>query len=299
MISVENIEGAARTDAGRVRSRNEDYVLLSAEEVPGIDGRHRVFCFVADGVGGSRGGEFASRRAVEVASRHLAGIKDREDPVARLIESIELANAELLKSTSDMVNGSIAATTMVAAIVTEDSAVIANVGDSRAYLMRNGTVRQITEDHSLVASLVASGAISEAEALRHPHRNVILHCLGSEPEPTVDLFEVDLQPGDSLCLCSDGLTRHLNDSEIARHVSGATVAAAVDAMIEQANARGGFDNISAAVVKIRSERQGKDESLQPLGVGQDGKLPLGLELGIYLAVLMVLMQLVIEKFTSN
>ena len=104
---------------------------------------------------------------------------------------------------------------MVATVIHDDVATFANVGDSRGYHLRNGLLVQITKDHSLVARLVEEGAISEAEAANHPRKNVILHSLGSEDTPQIDIFNVDLAPGEQLILCSDGLTRHVADGEIA------------------------------------------------------------------------------------
>jgi protein phosphatase len=137
---------------------------------------------------------------------------------------------------------------MVATAISDQIAYIANVGDSRGYHWRRSSLRQVTKDQSLVAKLVEEGAITEAEAAVHPHRNVILYSIGSEKTPKIDLFEVALDPGDIIFMCSDGLTRHVSDKEISDILGEEQLETATSHLIQLANQRGGQDNISAAII---------------------------------------------------
>jgi protein phosphatase len=139
-------------------------------------------------------------------------------------------------------------TTLVAAVVRGNHATVANVGDSRAYIVRRGAAHQVTEDHSWVADQIRRGAITEQGARSHPFRNVILRALGHEEEAEPDLFEVRMAPGDRLLLCSDGLTSMISDAEIASLVATTSPANGVAALIEAANAAGGHDNITVAII---------------------------------------------------
>jgi protein phosphatase len=153
------------------------------------------------------------------------------------------------------------ATTMVAASIAGNLAYIGNVGDSRGYLWRRQGLRQITKDQSLVAKLVEEGAITEAEAAIHPHRNVILYSIGSEKTPQIDLFEVPLELGDKVILCSDGLTRHVSDQEISDIVAKAELETAVATLVDLANQRGGQDNITVFIINYGSKPEAApDES---------------------------------------
>ena len=137
------------------------------------------------------------------------------------------------------------ATTMVAVVVAGDRAFIANVGDSRAYLWRKGELQQVTRDQSLIAKLLEEGAITEAEAATHPRRHVILYSLGSERDPRIDLYELALQPGDQILLCSDGLTRHVSDDELAIILGEQDPEEATAALVRLANERGATNIRSA------------------------------------------------------
>jgi protein phosphatase len=132
----------------------------------------------------------------------------------RLVNSMQTANTNLRQLVAERNQNKRMATTMVATAISDQIAYIANVGDSRGYHWRSSSLRQVTKDQSLVAKLVEEGAITEAEAATHPHRNVILYSIGSEKTPKIDLFEVVLDPGDIIFMCSDGLTRHVSDKEI-------------------------------------------------------------------------------------
>lgn len=237
-----------RTDQGRVRDHNEDFVashLPSSPEEESLNGRLYI---VADGVGGSDAGEVASRFATERTIHHYVANSDTADWGERLRQSMLTANTELRKLSSTQYEGLRMATTMVALVLHGDEATLANVGDSRGYIWRNDTIRQVTKDQSLVARLLEEGAISEEEAANHPRKNVILHSLGSEKAPQIDLYDISLQPGEVIVLCSDGLTRHVSDEEIANAVGQMSADQATESLIELANSRGGEDNISVAIL---------------------------------------------------
>jgi PPM family protein phosphatase len=164
---------------------------------------------------------------------------------------MQTANLELRQMVADSDGNGRMATTMVAAVRhDENQATLANVGDSRGYLLRDGRLRQITKDQSLVARLVEEGAITAEEALHHPRKNVILHSLGSENAPPIDQFRLLLQAGDILVLCSDGLTRHVSDEEIAAMALADPPETATEKLIRLANERGGEDNISVALLRL-------------------------------------------------
>ncbi len=219
----------ARSDTGRVREGNEDRWVVRDEG--GV-----VLMAVADGVGGEEGGEIAADAAVvELADRFFAAPRERtlED---RLGDAIRDANTAVLRAAESSGNHQ-AATTLVAAVVARDHLVVANLGDSRAYLLRDAGVRQLTEDHS--------GAVA----------NAITRFVGDPRGVQPDLFVEDLRPADRLVLCSDGLTRHVTPEEIATTVGAQPADAAADALVALANARGGEDNVTVVLYETRGVRR--------------------------------------------
>jgi protein phosphatase len=250
MQPVASISAALRTDTGLVRGHNEDFVAAFEPATPEDQARHGWLYIVADGVGGADAGEVASQFAAERAIHHYLG-SDGGLPVAeRLLESMQAANTDLRSLAADREVQRRMATTMVAVAINGDRATIGNVGDSRAYLWRLGTIQQVTKDQSLVARLVEEGAITPDEAATHPHKNIILTSIGSEKRPPIDLYERELQPGDLLLLCSDGLTRHASDREIAVTLGQMEPEEAADSLVRLARGRGGEDNISVVVVRF-------------------------------------------------
>ena len=207
-----------RTDTGRVREGNEDRYLV--RERPGV-----TLLAVADGVGGSSGGEIAAEAALaELGARFFEAPADRPTSDA-LAEALRDANAAVLRAAGSSGHHD-AATTIVAAVVRADEAIIANLGDSRAYLIRDGSCRQLTEDHS--------GDLEHA----------ITRFAGDPRGIQPDIFVESLRADDRLLLCSDGLTRHVRPEEIASAVGGEDVRAAASALVDLANARGGEDNVT-------------------------------------------------------
>ncbi len=201
------------TDKGIVRRQNQDayYTYCSEEE-------RYALLVVCDGMGGARAGNVASKLAAEVfvntvESGYNEGISV-EDMEILMRGAIESANKAVYEKSISAPEFCGMGTTMVAALVTEDNAVIINVGDSRAYLVSKGVMTQITKDHSFVEDLIDRGDISREEAQHHPNKNLITRALGTSPAVKSDLFRVDIQNGEVLFLCSDGLSNELEDFEI-------------------------------------------------------------------------------------
>lgn len=229
---------ASATHTGRVRSNNEDAVF---PPVAGAGDESPPF-IVADGMGGHVAGEVASRIAVDTAADIDA------NPGSR----VQGANHALLLEVSEHPELAGMGTTMTLLQMDEGIAHLAHVGDSRAYLLRDGHLRQLTVDHTVAAEYVAAGQISPEEAQTHPQRNMITRALGLTQDLDVDEIQEPVQPGDRFLLCSDGVNSMLNDREIAEQLSATTPEEAVWALVESANAAGGHDNISALVVDVVS-----------------------------------------------
>jgi PPM family protein phosphatase len=228
--------GAGLSDPGITRPSNEDALLVEAP-----------LYAVADGMGGHRAGEIASRVAIEEL---LAGAPGRADAKA-LARAVRAANRAVIESAEKSRTRTGMGTTLTAAMVDGLHVAIAHVGDSRAYLLHAGTLERITEDHSMVADLVRQGSITEQDARFHPQRSVITRALGSDANMVADIYEVDAEPGDRLLLCTDGLTGMLEDGYIAEILSTEREPeAAVAKLIEAANRAGGYDNITAVVVDL-------------------------------------------------
>ncbi len=243
-----------QTNKGLVRDHNEDYIIRREPNTFEEQEKNGWLYIVADGVGGADAGEVASEYASnQTVSHYMDG--DNQNPGHRLVIAMQAANTDLRKLVAQRNENKRMATTMVAATILDQTAYIANVGDSRGYLWRGNTLNQVTKDQSLVAKLVEEGAITEEEAAHHPHRNVILYSIGSEKTPKIDLFEVPLLPGDKLLLCSDGLTRHVEDQEISEIINRDDLDAANDRLIELAIERGGQDNISSAIIAYGDVQQ--------------------------------------------
>ncbi len=245
----------AITDIGMKRVMNQDYVHLSQERVGVLD---NLF-IVADGMGGHRGGGYASRMAVETivgAASETEPDADGlpEDVVERtaqtLVDAIQKANLEIWKTSLEDERYSGMGTTVVAASIAEEELVVANVGDSRLYVADEEGIRQITQDHSYVEELVRTGGISREQARRHRDRNIILRAVGVERDLKVDCFFVPVKPGDKVLLCSDGLTNMLEDEEICGILNeNAALEERARHLVESANERGGWDNISVVIVE--------------------------------------------------
>lgn len=251
MTNPAPIEAVLLTDVGRVRDHNEDFVTSREPMGAEDEAKNGWLYIVADGVGGAEAGEVASRYATERTVHHFLAGSDEPDWAGRLYEAMQAANVDLRQLVTDRESNM--ATTMVATVIHDGEATMANVGDSRGYHWRAGKLRQVTKDQSLVAKLVEEGAITEEEALNHPRKNVILHSLGSRHTPQIDVFGVVLEPADLLLVCSDGLTRHVLDPEINEIISQDVPAEAAAKLLNLANERGGEDNITVAILRYTGE----------------------------------------------
>ena len=237
------------TDRGQIREHNEDFVA-SREPLDKQDEIQNGWLYVVcDGVGGADAGEIASEYSSERTIHHYfeeSGIANWSE---RLRRSIELAHLDLCQLIEERQDDRRMGTTLVAAVVTDSMAVFANVGDSRGYHVRDGQIQQITKDHSLVAKLLEEGIITKAEAATLNIGNIILQSIGSEQPPEIDLFPLSLQKNDFLVLCSDGLTNHVDDDEIAHVVTQYQPKEAAEQLVAIANERGGHDNITVLVLR--------------------------------------------------
>lgn len=247
------VRAAMQTDQGRIRTHNEDYVLQLEPTSPTDEEKNGWVYVVADGVGGADAGEVASQYASERAIVNFLKY-DVDSWPQRVSEAMRAANADLRQLVVDRNDNSRMATTMVFTVLHDNIATIGNVGDSRAYHWRQGQFKQITKDQSLVAKLLEEGAITEEEALHHPRKNVILYSIGSDQNPQIDTFEVELRNSDILLMCSDGLTRHVTDVEIGDIISQEEPNMAAESLIQLANSRGGEDNISVAIIRYGPQR---------------------------------------------
>jgi protein phosphatase len=237
------VRHSAHTDVGRTRDHNEDsYGIGEAEQAEQL-GDLLVVC---DGMGGHAAGEVASGMAVETILVDYYADDGEERPLA-LEQAFGHANEQIYASG----HGSMG-TTGVAALIYHDALHVANVGDSRAYLIRDGQIRQVSRDHSFVSDQVAAGLITAEQARSSPHRNVITRALGYQPEVLVDMFRQPLQVGDIILLCSDGLHGLVADQEIASITSANPLDQAVEQLIGLANQRGGSDNITVAIAQVEA-----------------------------------------------
>jgi serine/threonine protein phosphatase PrpC len=238
---------AKLTDVGRVRPHNEDYVDYYMPSDPRQLAQKGSIFLVADGMGGHQAGEVASQGAVEMAIAQYYSDTSHDVPTS-LVRAFRTANQQLhAQAQSDPSKGGMG-TTLVAAVILGQKVYVANVGDSRAYLIGDQGIIQITEDHSWVGEQLRAGLLTEEQARRHPQRNLVTRALGSKPSVEVDLFEGEIDPGDRILLCTDGLTGRVEDAEIATTVQQHAPQEAARWLVALANERGGNDNITVLVV---------------------------------------------------
>jgi protein phosphatase len=240
-----------RSHPGRRRRRNEDSFVVAPP----------LFA-VADGMGGARAGEIASRLAA-------AAVREEEGDRVDVTELIGEANRRVFERGRDDASASGMGTTMTVALVEGDQVTIGHVGDSRAYRLRENALEQLTEDHSLVAELVRSGKLSPEEAETHPQRSVITRALGTDPDVDADTFTVEAQPGDVFLLCSDGLTTMVEDDHIVEVVNRhrGNLERAAKQLISDANRSGGDDNVTVVFFEIVEE--GETAQMPAVGADED------------------------------
>ncbi len=232
---------ASRTHTGLVRPNNQDTLLLA----------HGLYG-VADGMGGANGGEVASNGAVKVISEMLLG---RTPDLHGLEAGIQAANRRLYEQQAQDVQLSGMGTTVTVLWEGEDEVYIGHVGDSRAYLLRNGALSQVTQDHSVVAEMMRQGILTKEKAKRHPYRNVITRAVGTSSGIEVDVIRLDKQPGDIWLICSDGLYGMMEDSQIEEALKTLPLDEAADRLLSLALAGGGRDNVSLVLLAVAEVAQ--------------------------------------------
>jgi PPM family protein phosphatase len=241
---------AALSHPGRKRRRNEDAYVVQPP----------LFA-IADGMGGAQAGELASQLAAAALKEGSAAHGDGSDRLNALVQE---ANRRVYQRSSQDPEASGMGTTVTAALVDDRGVWIGHVGDSRAYLLRDGRLEQLTNDHSLVAELVRSGELSEEEAQAHPQRSVITRAVGTDADVDVDTFRVDAQIGDVFLLCSDGLTDMVGDEAIATIIerNRDDLDAAAHELIAAANRGGGEDNITVVFFEVSDAERAEDATVR-------------------------------------
>lgn len=255
------IRASGLSDVGRARTHNEDYFEIDAES--------RLY-LVADGMGGHKYGEVASRVAVEAIRDFVTATRDSESTWPFVLDTRLQRHSNLLKNAIKVAHDRVLSaiqqddrlygmgTTLVGFFLDGDVAAVAHVGDSRAYRLRGGRLELLTQDHTWVNEQVVAGYLSEAQARIHPLKNVVTRALGGEREVLVDVREVRVEPGDLYLLCSDGLTTMLADEEIHDVVlEDQPVDALCQTLVARANARGGHDNVTVVALRVTGEADGR------------------------------------------
>ena len=269
-----------RTDVGRRRPHNEDCLgIYPPEADDAVPGRGKMFV-VADGMGGYAAGEVASHIAVEEALNSYFNEADRAVEES-LIRALEQANRAVIEAATRDTDHAGMGATIAVAVLHDSELSVANVGDSRVYLLRDGGLTQISHDHSYVADLLASGKITPAEAQRHPMRNVVTRSVGGRPEVEVEVYpRIRLLVGDVVLLCSDGLWGMVPAERISTIIDSRSAQAAADALIAAANEAGGHDNVTAVVCRVLSTPNDMDdddadhtEMLDPVTLGDTQPMP--------------------------
>ena len=233
------------TNIGRKRKINQDYVYTSERAV----GHLPNLFIVADGMGGHKAGDYASKLAVTTMVEEIARAEE-DEPDRLLKRAIETANALVKGSAEKAPELEGMGTTVVAAVCDGRKLSVANVGDSRLYVVGNHEIRQITRDHSWVEEMVRRGGLGREEARNHPDKNIITRAVGAENYVKIDFFSVELKEGDMILMCTDGLTNMLEDEEIRMILDGARdIVEKAEELVRRANENGGKDNISVVLIE--------------------------------------------------
>lgn len=235
----------AATDVGRIREVNQDYIFCSMEPV----GKLPNLFLVADGMGGHKAGDLASRYTVETLTDSIKNSAS-DNPITIINDAIVEANTKLLEKAAESEQYTGMGTTLVVCTIIGESMYVANVGDSRLYLY-DGRLSQITRDHSLVAEMVALGKLGRDEARRHEKKNVITRAIGGAKEIMADFFEAELTVGNRIIMCSDGLSNMVEDEEIERVLaSDIPIEDKTKQLLGRANENGGKDNIAVVIIEL-------------------------------------------------
>lgn len=233
------------TDVGRRREMNQDYMFTSETAV----GKLPNLFIVADGMGGHKAGEYASKFTVDTMVDIIRNA-EKEEPVAAIKQAVTEANRLLIKEAEADESKAGMGTTVVAATLMDKTLYAANVGDSRLYVLNQDTITQITRDHSLIEEMIRLGEMDKADAKDHPDKNIITRAVGVSPELAIDFFEIEINNGDIILLCTDGLTNMIEDEDIRRIVlSQRDIVERTEKLIETANENGGRDNITVVLLE--------------------------------------------------
>lgn len=237
------MKSSGRTDTGSKRSSNQDSIFFSDKPIGALSNLY----IVADGMGGHKAGDLASKMAIDITVDFIKK-STLENPIAVLKRAMIFANNEIYKVASEDPELGGMGTTMVAAVIQENKLYVANVGDSRLYVIGDD-IKQITMDHSLVEELIRNGELERKKGRNHPEKNIITKAMGSKDEVIPDFFEIDINSDDKILLCSDGLSNMVEDDEIRDIiVDNTNLEQITSALIDRANYYGGSDNISVVVI---------------------------------------------------
>lgn len=233
------------TDVGQKRKMNQDYVFVSQSPVGNLP---NLFV-VADGMGGHNAGDFASSHAVKTLVNEISEDADF-NPVKVIRHAIETANTEIMDQAQKDVHLRGMGTTIVVATIVGHYAYVANVGDSRLYVIQE-EIHQVTKDHSLVQEMVRMGEIKEEEARNHPDKNIITRALGAERTVDIDFFDLKLEPGSVILMCSDGLSNMVEDAKLQQIIltPGKELSERGEELLREANQNGGKDNIAVVLIE--------------------------------------------------
>ena len=262
--AVPLLKYAAKTDMGQVRENNEDKFDWYEPEDPALLAARGCLFLVGDGIGGAQAGQIASEMTAKLV---ISGYYNdgAEEVQLALYNAITSANDRVYHLAQMIPERNGMGTTLTAVVFQEERAIIAQVGDSRAYLIRQGAIQQITHDHSWVEENVRAGLMTREDAETSPFRNVITRSVGAASEVYPEFFEAHLIPGDTWVLCSDGLTGYVKDDELLQIAGASAPSEAVRQFIELANSRGGRDNITVFIIRI-------DDILRPVASEAPGQL---------------------------
>lgn len=240
------MEAFSMTDIGIKRQMNQDYIFCTENSV----GSFPNLFIVADGMGGHKAGDYASRTCVDCVVDSIKN-SSMKTPVSIMEQAIKKANSQVLSDARSNTELEGMGTTCVCAVVFDRTLYVANIGDSRLYIINDKEIKQVTQDHSLVEEMIRNGEIGRREARLHPNKNIITRALGTNEEVTPDFFEVELLKDDIILICSDGLSNMMDDEDmmyiIRRYQS---LDQAGKRLIEKANECGGRDNISIVLIKV-------------------------------------------------
>lgn len=237
----------AKTDTGRVRSINQDCFDFTVLDL-------QSFCaIVCDGMGGTKAGEVASLLACETAKKYIVeNFKENlsDEKIKELIiNSIKISNEEIFKKAQENKNYLGMGTTIVLALICKNTIHIAHIGDSRAYIISNKKIEQLTKDHSMVQEMVESGEITSEQAKNHPKKNIITRALGVSKDIEIDYKATSLKENDVIFLCTDGLSNYIDDKNILKYIKKYSGQEIVDRLVDKANELGGNDNITALIMQ--------------------------------------------------